>query len=97
MTDVFRTDRHQTFRDGQLIAEDVVQVDVTEDAVAYDLAGKVRAALDVNAAFLAIASPSNAQTLAQVRALTRETSALIRLLARQVDGLGDLARDNAGT
>lgn len=47
--------------------------------------GKVDAALAVNDAFLALASPTTAQTLAQVKALTRECSGLIRLLRRKLD------------
>jgi len=42
-------------------------------------------ALTANATFLALASPSNAQVLAQVQTLTRECSALIRLLLGQLD------------
>lgn len=36
-------------------------------------------AVAVNRAFLALASPTNAQTLAQVKHLTRVSSALVRL------------------
>lgn len=42
--------------------------------------GKAAAALGVNDTFLALASPTNAQVLAQTKMLTRECSALIRLL-----------------
>lgn len=44
------------------------------------------AALDANRTFLAIASPTNAQTLAQVKALTRQNQGIIRLLLNQLDG-----------
>lgn len=37
-------------------------------------------AITANRAFLAIASPTNAQTLAQVKALTRQNTAIIRAL-----------------
>jgi hypothetical protein len=39
---------------------------------------QARQALDANRTFLALASPTNAQTLAQVKALTRQVQALIR-------------------
>lgn len=42
-------------------------------------------ALDTNRTFLAIASPTNAQTLAQVKALTRQNQGIIRLLLNQLD------------
>ena len=44
------------------------------------LRARAEQALTINADFLALANPSNAQTLAQVKALTRECSAVIRLL-----------------
>lgn len=77
---IYRTDRNQTFQNGQLVSEEVVQVDITAEATEYDLHQKARAALTANATFLAIASPTNAQAIAQVQKLTRECSALIRLL-----------------
>lgn len=44
-----------------------------------------RTALTVNRDFLADQSPTNAKTLAQVRMLTRECSALIRLMLSELD------------
>ena len=43
------------------------------------LLAQAKAALDTNATFLALASPTNAQVLAQVKALTRQVNALIQL------------------
>lgn len=49
------------------------------------IASRMDAALATNDAFLALASPTNAQTLAQVKALTKECTGLIRLLRRKLD------------
>lgn len=49
---------------------------------------KARQALASNASFLALATPTNAQTVAQVRALTRQTNALLRLY---LDALNDVS------
>ena len=54
---------------------------------AHTLRDRVAAALATNAAFLAVASPTNAQTLAQVKALTRECSALIRSALAELDDI----------
>ena len=53
-----------------------------------NLRGKAKDALAANANYLALANPTNAQTLAQVKALTRQTNALLRL---QLNDLGDVS------
>lgn len=55
-----------------------------------DLRGKARQALTVNATFLALSTPTNAQVVTQTQRLTRECSILIRLLMGLLD-------DTAGT
>lgn len=77
---ITRTDRNQRWANSQLVSEEVVVVDVTTEVTRADLLSKATAALAVNATFLAIASPSNAQVLTQVQRLTRETNAIFRLL-----------------
>lgn len=50
------------------------------------LIARATTALAANRDFLAIATPSNAQTLAQVRALTRQMNAALRLLVGDLTG-----------
>ena len=42
-------------------------------------------ALETNKTFLALSSPTNAQLAAQIKALTRQCSGLIRLSLKQLD------------
>lgn len=49
----------------------------------------IKTALSNNATFLALASPTNAQVLAQTKALTRQMNNVIRLLAGVLDGSAD--------
>jgi hypothetical protein len=48
--------------------------------------GQAAQALDGNRTFLAVASPTNAQNAAQVKALTRQVNGLIRLVLDRLDG-----------
>lgn len=57
-----------------------------ENANAATLRSRATQALVDNRAFLAIASPTNAQNAAQVKALTRQVNGLLRLELRQLDG-----------
>lgn len=56
----------------------------TEATNEADLLAKARNAINGNKNFLAIASPTNAQTVTQVKALTRQMNALIRLEVREL-------------
>lgn len=96
MAVVLRTDRNQQFKDGVLVGEQIVEVDVTTDAVLFDLAVKARSAIDANTAFLA-SKPTEAQIVAHIKALTKQNTALIRLLGHHIRGLEDFMLDNVGT
>ena len=74
------------------VVNDVVVADIPASVNTDTLIGKANAALAANANYLAIASPTNAQVVAQVDRLTRECSALIRLLLG-----GDLLLDVTNT
>lgn len=54
-----------------------------------ELIGKAQAALAANSTFLAIASPTQAQAVAQVQRLTKECNAIIRVLLNAYDSTAD--------
>lgn len=67
-------------------AQAAEQIQVVEQTNETTLRSQADAALATNRAFLALGSPNNAQTLAQVKALTRQNIGIIRLLLRKLDG-----------
>ncbi len=70
---------------GHQIGTDVVSIPTTAQVNQTTLQTQAANALTTNSAFLAIAAPTNAQVLAQTKALTRQTSALIRLTLGLLD------------
>lgn len=70
-------------------AVDMAAEEATRQANIAALAVKAKDALEANATFQAIGSPSNAQVLAQVRLLTKENNALIRLALGLLDTVED--------
>ena len=92
MPPITETQFNDRFVNGVLVESNPVVVDITTKVVQLDLHAKARNAIDANVAFLALANPTNAETLAQVRTLTRECTALIRLLIGD-----DLLNDTEGT
>jgi hypothetical protein len=98
-TDTHTSDRSVT-RTGDTVTEVWTVVPKTADALAAQtqdgnrgtIEDRLRTALAGNATYLALATPTAAQTTAQAKALTRQVSALIR---HQL--AGDLLADTTGT
>lgn len=55
------------------------------DDIARQLIGRAQAALSNNATYLAVGTPTQAQAVAQVAALTRQVDGIIRLLLGAFD------------
>lgn len=76
--------RYQRWADGELV-EDYTVPKPTEQFNAETITERAVAALADNAAFLDIEAPTNAQALAQIKALTRQANGLIRLALQRFD------------
>jgi type II secretory ATPase GspE/PulE/Tfp pilus assembly ATPase PilB-like protein len=64
-----------------------IHVAIDKQGNADTLRTRAEQALDANRKFMAIASPTNAQVVAQVKALTVQNTAIIRLVIGRLDGL----------
>lgn len=69
---------------GNLISTQTVDIP-PEITNADTLRSRASQALTANTTFLALATPTNAQVVAQVQRLTKECNALIRLVLGQLD------------
>lgn len=74
-----RTDRNQTFRDGVLVSDIEVEVDITAEVEESTLRDQARTAFLNNKTYIA-SKPTTAEALAQVKALTRQMNGLIKLV-----------------
>lgn len=98
---ITQTNRNQAWdKNGNLVQDEQVVVDITRESVQVDLRTKVRAALAVNQTYInrfqGGASPTQAQAIAWTEKAARELSAIIRLVAA-LDGAVDLLVENTDT
>lgn len=78
------TETVQVFADGQLVDE--YQITVPDEMVnERTLRDQANTALANNAAYLALPSPTQAQAIAQVEALTRQVNKIIRLVLGRLE------------
>lgn len=77
----------EIYRDSQLVGTQQVTITTTpEQDNSLTLQQQATAALAANRTYVALASPTAAQTTAQVKALSRQNNGLIRLLLGLLDG-----------
>lgn len=81
-----------TYQRGDVLNTSAPRVEIrreplpTSEANRRTILTQAAAALEANATFLAVASPTNAQNAAQIKALTRQVNKLIRLTIDKFDG-----------
>ena len=81
-----RTTTVETYSGGVKVDERTVAYDVSQEQVNDEtIRAQAAQALVANRAYVALASPTAAQTAAQVKALTRQNNGLIRLLLGLLD------------
>lgn len=82
----------QDHYDGGSVQETMVPVSGAPAAVVNfnSLVSKAQAAITANQTFLAIGSPTQAQAVAQVQALTRQMDAVIYYLLQELTGLSTI-------
>lgn len=80
--------RQTTFRNGQAVHTEDLPDDPAEKA-RVTVEDRLRLALDTNKAYLALDTPTAAQQRAQVARLTRQNTALIRHLLRDLTDTSD--------
>lgn len=79
------TETVEIYQDGTLVES--VNVSVPSDvANERTLRDQARAALQANRTFLALPTPTTAQNAAQIKALTRQANALIRMAVQDMSG-----------
>jgi hypothetical protein len=75
------------FRDGVMVRTVPVTYETTPEQDNDEaIRGQAAQALATNRTFIGLASPTNAQVVAQVKALSRQNNALIRLALGLLDG-----------
>lgn len=86
MARITRTDRHQTFDpDGNLVSDVEFVVDITEEVNEAHVDDRLTQAIAANKTYLALASPTNAQNVTQIRSTTRQLIAIEKKLLRDLD------------
>ncbi len=81
------TETHETYDgNGNLLSTRQVEIP-PEEWNRRQLFDKAKSALTANATYLALATPTAAQNVAQIATLTKECNALIRLLLGSLDDI----------